>query len=54
MRFNLTATPAALPEAPVSNLASIIVPAPIIDANLANNAVTDGPDVVGITHDGFE
>ncbi|MFO1496372.1 MAG: fibronectin type III domain-containing protein [Lysobacterales bacterium] len=54
VRFELTATITAVPEVPVSNLASVTVPAPLMDSNTANNVATDGPDVVGIFRDGFE
>ncbi|HWS28057.1 MAG TPA: putative Ig domain-containing protein, partial [Xanthomonadales bacterium] len=50
----LTATVAALPETPVSNLVSVTLPAPFTDPNLQNNVATDGPDIRGLFRDGLE
>ncbi len=52
--FALTATVAAFPETPVSNIASVAVPAPITDPVLNNNVASDGPDVRGVFRDGME
>lgn len=50
----LTATVAALPETPVSNLVWVTLPAPFTDPNLQNNVATDGPDIRGLFRDGLE
>lgn len=49
-----TATIAALPESPVSNMATITVPNTFNDTDPGNNIATDGPDVRGIFRDGFD
>jgi hypothetical protein len=54
VNIQLTATVAALPEAPVSNLAAVTPPAGIVDGNLNNNVATDGPDIVGLFRDSFD
>lgn len=54
VEFLLTATVAALPETPVSNLASVTPPVPIDDPQLSNNVATDGPDLRGLFRDGFQ
>lgn len=54
LEFLLTATVAALPETPVSNLASVTPPSPIDDPQLGNNVATDGPDIRGLYRNGFE
>jgi len=54
VQFTLTASVAALPETPVSNIASVTPPAPLDDPTLANNVGSDGPDVRGLFRDGLE
>lgn len=54
VEFLLTATVAALPETPVSNIASVTLPAAITDPELGNNVATDGPDIRGLFRDGLE
>lgn len=53
-RFLITATLAAFPENPISNITSATPPSGISDPSLTNNVATDGPDVVGLKRDGFE
>lgn len=52
-QFTLTAEVAALPETPVSNIASVTPPAGVTDPNLSNNVASDGPDIRGIFRAGF-
>ncbi|HVH36605.1 MAG TPA: hypothetical protein VM847_21115, partial [Tahibacter sp.] len=52
--FLLGATVAATPETPVTNTATVTVPNGIADPNAANDTAVDGPDVVGISRDGFD
>ena len=54
VQFLLTATVAALPETPVSNIASVTPPAAISDPQLSNNVASDGPDIRGLFRDGLE
>jgi len=54
VRFTLTAQVAALPETPISNIASVTAPSPIDDPTLSNNVASDGPDLRGVFRDGFE
>jgi uncharacterized repeat protein (TIGR01451 family) len=54
VEFLLTATVAALPETPVSNIASVTLPAAITDPELGNNVASDGPDIRGLFRDGLE
>ena len=54
VRFLLTASAAALPETPVSNIASVTLPATITDPELNNNVASDGPDIRGLFPDGLE
>ena len=54
VQFQISAVIAPLPEEPVFNLASVAVPAQMLDPNLSNNVATDGPDVRGVFRDGFE
>lgn len=54
VQFLLTATVAALPETPVSNIASVTPPAAISDPELSNNVASDGPDIRGLFRDGLE
>ena len=44
----LTATPAALPETPISAMVSVLSSAAISDPAPANNVATDGPDLRGL------
>ena len=44
----------ALPETPLTNSASISVPAAWRDTNATNDSATDGPDARGIFRSGFE
>lgn len=54
VEFLLTATVAALPETPVSNVAAVSPPVPIDDPQLGNNVASDGPDIRGLYRNGFE
>ena len=54
VRFELTATVAALPETMIMNVASVTAPTPIDDPNLADNVASDGPDLRGLFRNGFE
>ncbi len=47
-QFTLIAEVAALPETPISNIASVTPPAGVTDPNLSNNVASDGPDIRGI------
>ncbi len=48
------ALPIAGLETPISNIASVTVPAPINDTLTSNNIASDGPDIRGIFRDEFE
>ncbi len=52
--FLLSATIAAVPEAPVSNSVTVTAPNTVADPVAANDSATDGPDRVGVFADGFE
>lgn len=54
VRFVLTATPAALPETPVSATATVTAPTDVTDPVAANNSATDGPDAIVVFRDGFQ
>ncbi len=54
VQFLLTTTVASMPETPVSNIASVSLPAAITDPELGNNVASDGPDIRGLFRDGLE
>lgn len=54
LQIQLTATPLANPETPVSAIASITEPADTTDSQQSNNLASDGPDWRGVFRDSFE
>lgn len=54
LQIQLTATPLANSETPVSAIASITEPADTTDSQQSNNLASDGPDWRGVFRDGFE
>ena len=54
VQITLSATPAAVPETPLSAMASVLSSAAISDPVSSNNVATDGPDLRGLFRNGFE
>ena len=54
VQFLFSALPNAAGETPISNVASVTLPAAITDPNLGNNVASDGPDIRGVFRTGFE
>jgi YVTN family beta-propeller protein len=54
VNFLLSGTVPVLPDAPLSNTATVTVPNSALDPNPANDSATDGPDAIGIFRNDFE
>jgi YVTN family beta-propeller protein len=54
LRIVLSVHVAAAPETPLTYGVAVTAPGSVRDTNAANNSATDGPDPVGLFHDGFD